>query len=129
MRIFYLVLGCISLVLGFIGIFLPLLPTTPFILLSAYCFAKSSPRLHSWLINNKTFGPVILQWQLDRTVSPAIKKRAIFLVTVTFSISILFFIEEIYLRFILLFMAVILIVYLSRLPTPAPAQISENDNS
>lgn len=129
MRILYLVLGCISLVLGFIGIFLPLLPTTPFILLSAYCFAKSSPRLYHWLINNKTFGPVILQWQQDRTVSPAIKKRAILLVTVTFSISILFFIEEIYLRFLLLFMAVILIVYLSRLPTPTPAQISENDNS
>lgn len=72
---------------------------------------------------------MILQWQQDRTVSPAIKKRAILLVTVTFSISILFFIEEIYLRFLLLFMAVILIVYLSRLPTPTPAQISENDNS
>jgi uncharacterized membrane protein YbaN (DUF454 family) len=129
MRVFYLTLGCISLALGIVGIFLPLLPTTPFVLLSAYCFAKSSPRLHQWLLNNKTFGPMILQWQQDRTVSPTVKKRAILMVAATFSISILFFIEQIYIRFLLLFMAVVLIFYLSRLPTPATATISESEKT
>ena len=103
--------------LGFIGIFLPILPTTPFILLSAYCFAKSSPRLYQWLIRNKIFGPIILEWQESRTISPAVKKRAIFLIMTTFTITILFFIEQTYLQFLLLFIATVIITYIARIPS------------
>jgi len=129
MKVFYIVSGCISLALGFAGIFLPLLPTTPFVLLSAFCFAKSSPRLYQWMIENKWFGPTIIQWQNHRTVSRAVKKRAIFMVTVTFSISILFFIDEIYLQFLLLFMAIVLIVYLYNLPSPARTLASDESDA
>lgn len=55
----YLILGCLSLILGAIGIFLPLLPTTPFILLSAFLFEKSSEKFHKLLLENKIFGKYI----------------------------------------------------------------------
>ncbi len=59
----WLTLGLLSTLLGIIGIALPLLPTTPFLLLAALCFAQSSERMHSWLMEHPTFGPIILNWQ------------------------------------------------------------------
>ena len=128
MRIVYIVTGIVSLILGFIGIFLPVLPTTPFVLLSAYCFSKSSPRLYQWLISNKTFGPIILEWQESRTISPAVKKRAILLIVITFSITILFFVDQIYLQFLLLFLATVLITYIARIPSRIPAIATESSS-
>lgn len=127
MRIVYLSIGILSLILGFIGIFLPVLPTTPFLLLSAYCFAKSSPRLYQWLISNKTFGPIILEWQESRTISPAVKKRAIFLIMTTFTITILFFIKQAYLQFLLLFLATVIITYIARIPSRTTVIAVEGD--
>ncbi len=63
MRYFWFALGTISLVLGVVGIFLPLLPTVPFFLLAAFGFGKSSKRAHNWLISHPNFGPAILDWQ------------------------------------------------------------------
>ncbi len=62
-RFLWLSLGLLSVALGVIGIFVPLLPTVPFILLAAFSFARSSERLHDWLINHPRFGPSILDWQ------------------------------------------------------------------
>lgn len=62
-RTFWLLFGLVSLLLGIVGVFLPLLPTTPFVLLSAYCFSKSSKRLHLWLLNHKLFGSLISDWE------------------------------------------------------------------
>lgn len=53
------VLGFVSLILGIVGIILPLLPTTPFLLLSAYCFSRSSEKFHNYILNNKVFGQYI----------------------------------------------------------------------
>lgn len=69
--------GCLSLALGIIGIFLPLLPTTPFLLLAAYCFTRSSNRLYSWLIHHKTFGGYIYHYQIYRAVTRKTKLLAI----------------------------------------------------
>lgn len=60
--------GIFFVALAFIGAFLPLLPTTPFLLVSAACFAKSSPRLHQMLLDNKLFGPIIYHWQQSRSI-------------------------------------------------------------
>lgn len=68
MRIFLLSIGIASLGLGILGIFLPLLPTTPFLLLSAICFSKASPRLHRWLIEHPKLGPSIVAWQTRRVI-------------------------------------------------------------
>ena len=62
-RLFYLLAGGLSLVLAVLGVFLPLLPTTPFLILAAFCFSRSSRRLHQWLLNQPTFGPMILDWE------------------------------------------------------------------
>lgn len=62
MRIILIMLGFLSFSLGFVGIFLPILPTTPFILLAAYFFSKSSERFYQWLINIPSFGKMIENW-------------------------------------------------------------------
>lgn len=67
------VLGWISFVLGFIGAFLPILPTTPFLILSAYLFSKSSPRFHAWLLELPLAGPAIKEWGDHRVVRPRAK--------------------------------------------------------
>lgn len=63
MRGVYLVLGLGFVALGFVGIFLPVLPTTPFLVLAAACFARSSRRLESWLLEHPAFGPVLREWR------------------------------------------------------------------
>lgn len=69
--------GCLSLAIGILGIFLPLLPTVPFLLLTAYCFARSSNRLYNWLINHKTFGSYIYNYQTYRAMPRKTKILAI----------------------------------------------------
>lgn len=64
-----IIAGSISLALGVIGIFLPLLPTTPFLILSAFCFSKSSPRFYRWILNHQYLGPPIQDWKNHRAIS------------------------------------------------------------
>jgi hypothetical protein len=61
-------LGLLFLGLGGLGVVLPLLPTTPFVLLAAGCFARSSPRLHRWLLDSQLFGPILRDWEQHRCV-------------------------------------------------------------
>jgi hypothetical protein len=76
-RSLWLLIGLASLALGIAGVVLPLLPTTPFVLLAAYCFARSSPRLHDWLLGHRLFGPLIANWQRHRDISPRAKLLAL----------------------------------------------------
>ena len=68
--------GGIALVTGFIGVFLPLLPTTPFVLLAAFCFSRSSPRVERWLLSHPRFGPMIQNWRAHRAIPLRAKKLA-----------------------------------------------------
>ena len=79
-------LGILSLLLGFIGIFLPLLPTTPFVLLAAWCFLKTSPKTHKWIQNHKWMGPPLKKWEEQRAISPTSKWIAITAITASLAI-------------------------------------------
>ncbi len=68
-RIVLILVGVVSLALGALGVFLPLLPTTPFVLLSAVAFANSSERLHQWLLDHDVFGPLIANWRSHGAIS------------------------------------------------------------
>lgn len=80
--------GSVSLVLGLIGVVVPGLPTTPFILLAAACYAKASPRLHAWLLNHRLTGPLLRDWEKHRSLTRRTKTIAVvsMLVMVSFSI-------------------------------------------
>ncbi|WP_114325422.1 YbaN family protein [Candidatus Colwellia aromaticivorans] len=71
------VTGLIFVVLAILGVVLPILPTTPFLLVAAACFAKSSPRLQKKLLTNKTFGPLIYEWQQHRSIPRKAKRIAL----------------------------------------------------
>lgn len=77
MRLLWLLLGGLFLGLGLLGVVLPVLPTTPFLLLAAGCFAKSSPRLHGWLLAHPVFGPPIRNWEENGAISRRAKRLAV----------------------------------------------------
>ncbi|WOH37087.1 YbaN family protein [Thalassotalea fonticola] len=95
-RFLYLAVGFGFVVLAIIGIALPVLPTTPFLLVAAACFAKSSKRCHKWLINNKLFGPIIHNWQKNRCIPKRAKSVAVFSILIFGGFSVLIAVPNIY---------------------------------
>jgi len=86
-NVFWTLAGLLSLGLGIIGIFLPLLPTTPLVLLAAFCFGKGAPRLRAWLLRHRTFGPMIENWQATGAIAPRAKRMAILAMAAAFGLS------------------------------------------
>ncbi|MFK7795792.1 MAG: YbaN family protein [Gammaproteobacteria bacterium] len=117
-KYFLICTGWISIVLGVIGIVLPLLPTTPFILLAAGCFAKSSPKFHQWLLDHAFFGPLINSYQGDRSIPKDVKVKAIIFIWITLSISI-YLLNIYWLRIIIFTLGLVLTIMLWRAPSPA----------
>ncbi|MDC0146958.1 YbaN family protein [Amylibacter sp.] len=76
MRVIWLIFGYIALILAILGVILPLLPTVPFLLLAAFCFARSSEKIHKWLINHPRYGPPIYNWQNSGSINLKSKKLA-----------------------------------------------------
>lgn len=87
MRALWFSAGILTLGLGMIGAILPLLPTVPFLLLATVCFARSSPRLHNWLITHPVYGPHINAWHEKGAIRPRAKQMATFTIALTFGIS------------------------------------------
>ena len=84
MRAFYMAAGLLMTALGILGVFLPLLPTTPFLLVALWCFSRSSPRLAHWLINHRTLGPPLANWQREGAISARAKTVAICLLATSY---------------------------------------------
>ncbi len=115
-RLIYIIPGFLFLGLGIIGIVVPGLPTTPFVLLAAGLFAKSSPRLYQWLLENRTFGPIIHHWQNERRIPRKAKRTALIMIAVA-AVMVIIVIETLYLKLGILAFITIPIIYISRLPT------------
>ena len=88
MRVVWAVCGVFALCFGAIGVLLPLLPTVPFMLLAAFCFARSSPELHRWLTTHKIFGPPIADWQAHGAIRKPAKRLATLSIGAVFLFSI-----------------------------------------
>jgi len=87
MRYLWAGLGILSVGLGVIGAFLPLLPTVPFLLLAAFLFSQSSPRLHNWILSHRQFGPLIEDWNRSGVIRPRAKRLATLSIVAVFGIS------------------------------------------
>lgn len=87
--IFWFLLGWLALAVGGLGAVLPVLPTTPFVILAAFSFSKSSPRMRDALLRNKTFGPMIRDWEASGTIAPRYKYMAYTLMGLAFTASLI----------------------------------------
>ncbi|ELI6424227.1 YbaN family protein [Aeromonas veronii] len=112
-------LGWLAFATGIVGIVLPLLPTTPFMLLAAALFARSSPRFHRWLLTHPRFGPPIVDWQQYRGIRRQARRRAIIFILLTFSVS-LAVVPLLWVKGLLVVIMVILLTWLMRLPVLEP---------
>ncbi|MGD8782559.1 MAG: YbaN family protein [Ignavibacteria bacterium] len=97
----FLIAGIIFLVTGILGIFLPLLPTTIFLIFSSYCFMKSSPALNSWLTKHKHLGVYIKNYRYRTGVPMSSKVSSILMLWISITTSALLFTENIYIRLLL----------------------------
>ncbi|MCO6185552.1 YbaN family protein [Rhizobium sp. L1K21] len=89
MRLFWFATGLIALGLGAVGAILPLLPTTPFVILAAFAFGKSSPALQKRLEESAFFGPIILDWRANGAIAPRYKAIAVSMMAAAFILSII----------------------------------------
>ena len=102
-----IVAGTFFLGLGILGIILPILPTTPFLLLSAACYSRGSDRLYRWLIGNRWFGKYINNYRTGKGIPVKVKISVIIMLWITISFSIVFIVTHPILRFILFIIAVL----------------------
>ena len=114
---FFVLAGTISLGFGVIGIFLPLVPTTPLLLLSAACYYKGSKRMHHWMLTNKWFGPYLKNYQDGRGISIRTKLLTIVLLWITLSYTSLIVINYLPIQVILFVIAITVTFHILTRPT------------
>lgn len=111
------IFGWFSLAMGVIGIFLPLLPTTPFVLLAAACFARSSPKFYAWITSHPHFGPPIANYLAGNGLPLKAKLMAVGLLWVSVGFTSLILVSLIWAKVAMLVTALAVSIYILRLPT------------
>lgn len=111
-KIILIIIGSLSLMFGTIGIILPVLPTTPFLLLSLACFVKSSDRLYEFILNNKYLAPYVADYMSGKGIPKKAKKKAILLIWLTIGFSVIFVLDKLILRIMLFTIASIVSIYI-----------------
>jgi len=112
-----LLLGFLFVGIAAIGVVLPGLPTTPFLLLAAACFARSSERFYAWLLRNRVFGPMIRDWRETRSMSRRSKAIALASIVVVGGASVVFVIEHNVMKAVVAALLLCPIFIVSRVPT------------
>jgi len=112
-----LISGMLFVSLGIIGIFIPILPTTPFLLLAAACFARSSHRFHTWLITNKLFGNYIRNYQEGKGIPKHVKIITIALLWTTILFSIVVILNALWIKILLILIAIGVSIHILTLKT------------
>ncbi|MBV6271559.1 YbaN family protein [Alcaligenaceae bacterium CGII-47] len=118
-RILYNVLGTLALILAVLGVFLPLLPTTPFLLLASACYLRGSPRMHHWLLSHRILGPYIRDFEAGMGIPLRTKLLALALMWPSLALS-AWIMPVVWARWLLLIPGVGVTIYLLRLPTRTP---------
>ena len=116
-RLLLIGLGTVCVGLGVLGAFLPLLPTTVFMLLAAACYARGSDRFYKRLVNHRMFGPTIRAWRQRRCIPSKAKRAGIALIVIVFSVSVGGVIDKLYVCVPLALFGVGLILFLLRIPS------------
>ena len=109
--------GTLFLVLGIIGIFIPLLPTTPFLLLSAACYARGSKKFYDWLINNKWLGEYIKNYQEGKGIPLTVKILTITLLWITILFSTIIIVSNYFIQIILIIIAIGVTIHILTIKT------------
>lgn len=109
--------GSLALLLGIIGVVLPGLPTTPFVIAAAACYSRASPRFYHWLLKNQTFGPLILEWRRHRSIPYKVKIVAIVTMSLTICASIYTLSGKPWLQGMLAVIAVATAIWMYRIPS------------
>ena len=105
-----------ALVLGLLGVLLPGLPTTPFVLVASYCLLRSSPRLHARLLENRLFGNVLRDWHLHRGIRPHVRYKATAVIALVLGASLYFTLLPLAAKLLICGVAVVGLSYVWRLP-------------
>jgi uncharacterized membrane protein YbaN (DUF454 family) len=116
LRYLLLGVGCASVCLGVIGVFLPIMPTTPFLLLAAACFARSSPRFHAWLLGHPQLGPLLKSYLNGEGIPFKAKVLSIGSMWVSIAVS-CWFVPWPWVRVLLVAVALAVTVYIARQKT------------
>ena len=119
--------GLLFVALGIVGAVLPILPTTPFLLLALACFANSSPRFHQMLLNNRYFGAILQQWETSRSITRRTKLKAMLMIVFTFAVSIGILHGRLQLQLGLLALGCILLVFIWRLKEVSAIKVHVDD--
>ncbi len=125
LRAVFVILGLIFVGLGTLGIVLPVLPTTPFILLAAYFFVRSSPRLHAWLMRHPRYGPMIRKFQKGQGLTLRVKLTSLAMAYATVTVSIIV-VDLLPVRIFLVVLMAIMTGYMIKIPTCLPGPDTED---
>lgn len=116
-RTFFLVAGSVSLAVGVVGVVVPVLPTTPFLILTALCYARGSSRAYRWLVTNRLFGRYLNDYLCGRGVSRMVKAAALVLLWAVIAVTVVLLTERLWLRLLLPVIAAAVTVHVLMLKT------------
>ena len=116
-RSLYIFVGTLLLVIGSIGVVIPVLPTTPFLLLAAACYIRGSERMHRWMLNNRIFGEFIRNYMEGKGIKPRQKIFTLMFLWLTITFSVFYLIESFVIRISLFLIAMVVSVHILKLPS------------